>query len=319
MKPKVLHTVLTCALALAGTLRAEQGGCGHYVSGSTASFIDSFPGRPGLGFQNTFFYYNNANLNASRELPPVGNIAQSVDASVYADSAMILYQAPVEILGGNPIFGVSIPYEWMKVSVRTVITTSQGSASSSASDTANGIGDIQLWPVWVGWTNGDFKYDARCAVYAPSGEYQQNDLANVGLGFWTFEPELSFSWISHKIGTEVSAFVGLDFNTKNTDADYQSGDIFHIDATVAEHVPLLGGFAGVGANGFYYKQFTGDTGSGATLGALETEYYGVGPVGSYARKIGKSDLVFEVKWLPQMHVENTFKGNFIWFKLLLLF
>jgi hypothetical protein len=70
---------------------------------------------------------------------------------------------------------------------------------------------------------------------------------------------------------------------------------------------------------FYYKQFTGDSGSGARLGAFETESYGVGPVGSYTRKFGKTDMVFEVKWLPQMHVENTLKGNFIWAKLVLLF
>ena len=43
----------------------------------------------------------------------------------------------------------------------------------------------------------------------------------------------------------------MDFNTENTDANYQSGDIFHVDATVAQHLPLFGGFAGVGANAFY--------------------------------------------------------------------
>jgi hypothetical protein len=319
MKQRIRLTIVTCVLALAGTARAEQGGSGHYVSGATASFIDEYPGQPGFGAEDIFFYYNNANANASRGLPFGGNVALNVDASVYANTPLVFYQAPVDILGGNPVFAVAIPYVWMKVTASGVINTRLGSVSPSKSDTANGIGDIEFWPVWLGWTNGDFKYDVRCAVYAPSGGYDKNNLANVGLGYWTFEPELSFSWISSKIGTEFTLFAGMDFNTKNTDDDYQSGDIFHLDATVAEHVPLLGGFAGVGANGFYYKQFTGDSGSGARLGAFETESYGVGPVGSYTRKFGKTDLVFEVKWLPQMHVENTLKGNYIWAKLVLLF
>ena len=128
----------------------------------------------------------------------------------------------------------------------------------------------------LGWTNQDLKYDVRCAVYAPSGGYDMNQLANTGLGYWTVEPEVTFSWLSSKLGTEVSVFTGLDFNTMNTTADYQSGDIFHIDCTVAQHLPLLGGDVGVGANGFYYKQITGDSGTGARLGSFEASAYGVG-------------------------------------------
>jgi len=318
MSPRTLLSFLACALALASAVRAEQSGTGHYISGATASFIDAYPGQPGFGYENIFFNWNNA--NASAGVPLAGEIALNVDASVYADTSLVYYQAPVDILGGNPVFAVAIPYAWVKVTAGSERQTRSGTTvARSITDTANGLGDIEFWPFWLGWTNGDFKYDARCAVYAPSGEYHKSDLANVGLGFWTFEPEVVFSWLSTKIGTEVSVFTGMDFNTKNTEADYQSGDIFHVDATVAQHLPLLGGFAGVGANGFYYKQFTGDSGSGAKLGAFETESYGVGPVGSYVHTIGKSQLVFEVKWLPQMHVENTFKGNFIWAKLVFMF
>jgi len=320
MKPKILLASLACALALASTVRAEQSGTGHYISGSTASFIDAFPGQPGFGFENIFFYWNDANVGASHGLPLEGGIALNVNASVYADTSLAYYQAPIDILGGNPVFAVAIPYVWAEVTAGSVRDRRSGPPiTRTTSDTADGVGDIEMWPFWLGWTNGDFKYDVRTAVYAPSGEYNKTALANVGLGYWTFEPEIVFSWLSTKIGTEVSLFTGLDFNTKNTDADYQSGDIFHVDATVAQHLPLLGGYAGVGANAFYYKQFTGDTGSSAKLGAFETESYGVGPVGSYTHKFGKTQLVFEAKWLPQMHTQNTFKGNYIWAKLVLMF
>src|SRR5664280_1286142 len=52
------------------------------------------------------------------------------------------------------------------------------------------------------------------------------------------------SWLSTKIGTEVSLFAGYDVSTKDGQTDYQSGDVFHLDATLAQHLPLLGGSVG---------------------------------------------------------------------------
>jgi hypothetical protein len=61
---------------------------------------------------------------------------------------------------------------------------------------------------------------------------------------WSDEPGINASWLSSKIGFELSAFVALDFSTRNDATDYQSGDGFHPEATVAQHLLLLGGFIG---------------------------------------------------------------------------
>jgi hypothetical protein len=150
------------------------------------------------------------------------------------------------------------------------------------------------------------KYDVRLSIYTPSGEYKTSQLANLGKNYWTFEPGFMASWLSSKIGTEASLYAGVDFNMKNDETDYQTGTQFHVDIPVAQHLPLLGGFIGVGANGFYYQQITGDSGSGARLGDFEGRDVGVGPVLSYATKIGSRDLVAELKWLPELDVEKRF-------------
>ena len=188
-------------------------------------------------------------------------------------------------------------------------------------DTANGIGDIMLYPSMLGWTalNGDLKYDVRLGIYAPTGDYDKGKLADVGKNYWTFEPLVSLSYISSKIGLELSAFAGMDFNTENHKTDYLTGTEFHLDFTAAEHLPLFGGIIGVGANVFYYQQITGDSGSGATLGDFNGRTVGIGPVVSYATKILKKDLVAEVKWLPETEVKNRIKGEYVWFKLGMLF
>jgi hypothetical protein len=147
-------------------------------------------------------------------------------------------------------------------------------------------------------------------------------LANPGKNFWTFEPSVFVSWLSTNIGTEVSTFAGYDISTENTDTDYRSGEVIHLDTTVAQHLPLFGGFAGFGANAFYYEQITGDSGDGAVLGDFKGQTMGIGPVLSYATKVGKAkttDLVIEVKWLPESDVEKRLEGDIIWAKVALAF
>jgi hypothetical protein len=307
---------LTGVLALSAfTARAEENGIGHYNPGQTADFIDALPGYPALAYMNIFTYYDGS--AGGSELLPVsgGRVAAGLNATSYTDSSVLLWETPLKIFGGYYSVFASIPYTWLTVSGD--VETPLGRVSTK--DSTSGIGDIYFAPAAIGWTNGDFKWDARFGIYAPTGEYDKTQLANPGLGFWTFEPEVSFSWLSSKIGTEVTVFTGLDFNTENTDVDYTSGDLFHIDGTVAQHLPLLGGVVGVGANAYWIKQFTGDSGSGATAGSFEMNQWGIGPVASYIRKMGKTTLAIDVKWLPQIEVENTMKGDFVWVKAALVF
>jgi hypothetical protein len=167
------------------------------------------------------------------------------------------------------VAGAIIPYVWADV---TGTTTGPLGRTFTRSDSANGIGDMTLMPLWLQWTSGDFKWGVLLDIYAPTGEYNTRQLANVGLNYWTFEPTLSFSYISQKIGLEFTTFAGLDFNTNNDATNYKSGDVVHIDTTIAEHLPLFGyGIVGIGANAFYSKQFTADSGSGVTLGSFETK------------------------------------------------
>ena len=256
------------------------------IPGAAATFIDALPDKPGLAVANYFNYYDG---NASIIKPYHGGMATAgLDATAYSDTILALYTTPLKFMGGHYTVGAAIPYIWMKVKGNIHAAGPQGQAITlTDSDTANGIGDILLYPFLLGWTglNGDLKYDVRMGVYAPTGSYEKGKLANVGKNYWTFEPLVSFSYMSSKIGLEVSAYAGMDFNTKNTATKYQTGTQFHVDFTVAEHLPLFGGIIGIGANGFYYQQVSGDSGSGAILGSFKGRTLGVSPVLSYITKV----------------------------------
>jgi hypothetical protein len=62
------------------------------------------------------------------------------------------------------------------------------------------------------------------------------ELAPAGKNFWTFEPDFGFTYLNPKSGWEISSAVGMDFNSTNRATDYKSGDDFHFDLTLANHV-----------------------------------------------------------------------------------
>jgi len=292
---------------------AEEGASGHYAPGGSASFVDALPGKPGLAIANYFNFYDGS-ASVSKEVPSAGLITAGLDATAYSDSIVAFYKTPLKLLGGYYAVAVAIPYVW--VEAKAEVTGPLGNTFTKR-DTANGIGDILFYPFMIGWTGfkGDLRSDVRLGIYAPTGDYDKGELANVGKNYWTFEPAISLSYLSSKIGLELTAFAGMDFNTENNKTDYQTGTQFHFDFTVAEHLPLFGGLIGIGANGFYYQQINGDSGSGATLGDFKGRTVGIGPVLSYITKIWGKDLVAEVKWLPELEVKNRLEGDYIWFKL----
>ena len=317
-KSMTLVALVTVAILVPLAVCAEEGGSGHYAPGGSASFVDALPGRPGLAIANYFNFYDGS-ASASRQLSVGGLLTAGLDATAYSDTVVALYQTSLKLLGGDYAVGVAIPYVWVRAKGEVQVTGPYGgTASLTVRDSASGIGDILFYPFMLGWTglNGDLKSDFRFGIYAPTGDYDEGELANVGKNYWTFEPTVSISYISSKIGLELTAFAGMDFNTENYETDYQSGTQFHLDFTVAEHLPFLGGIIGIGANGFYYQQVTGDSSPlDAILGDFKGRTVGIGPVLSYITKVWGKDLVAEVKWLPELDVKNRLDGDYIWFKL----
>lgn len=319
MKIKLLLAISFCSAARIFSLHAEQSGSGHYISGEYADFCGMPPAEPGFYLGNYFLDYANARVAGNKELPFGGILGAGIKANTQAEAPLAIYAFPFNLDHITFSTGIAVPIMSMDVKANATYNRNNIQISGARSQYVWGLGDIQLMPVMAAWTNGDFSVGGMCNIWAPSGDYDTGQLANLGLGYWTFEPMLSFAWLSSKIGTELSVFSAVDFNTENTDANYQSGDIFHVDATLAQHLPLFGGIAGAGASAFYLKQFTGDSGDGARLGSFMAESYGVGPTISYVHKVGKTDLVVDGSWLPQLHVEKTLKGNFFWLKATLVF
>jgi len=299
-------------LAVTTAARAEEGGAGHYAPGAFASFADVLPAQPGFVTFNYFTYYD-GNGSLHHQFPIAGQLALKLGTTYCVDTVGAFWVTPLRVLGANFALGLSLPF--MKTSI-TMSMTHPAGETVGRSGSASGLGDIEFWPVALSWgaMGGDLHVEFLGGIYAPSGGYEANRLANPGLGYWTFEPGVLVSYLGQKSGFEFTTYVGYDINSANHATDYRGGQEFHVDATVARHLALGKGLIGIGANAFYLKQTTPDSGGGAVLGSFEEMTSGIGPVLSYATQLKKVGLVAELKWLPQLSAEKTPKGDYVWLK-----
>jgi len=294
---------------------AEEGGSGHYLPGQMASFIDAPPNKPGFAIINAFGAYS-GKAGAGKQLPIIGDVASNLDATVYADSIGLMYTIKPKLLGGNYAMIVALPFG--QVNVEGDLITAAGTAHRSQS--AGGLFDMYFSPFVLSWKKKDLNIGGIMGFYAPTGKYDKANIANLGKNYWTAEPNFFVSYLSSKMGLELSAYTAFDFNSTNTATDYKTGNQWHLDATIAQHLPLKKiGIIGIGANTWHYKQITGDSGTGAKLGSFEGRSSGIGPTLSFIKQTKTVLVAAEVKWLPELSVEKRLEGDFVWAKLALVF
>ena len=175
-------------------------------------------------------------------------------------------------------------------------------------------GDLTLVPAMLAWKTGVWQIDALIPIYAPTGSYEVGRLGNPGLNYWTFDPMVGVAYGNKRSGFNAMLHLGLAMNTENTDTDYLSGSLLHLDAAIQQILPVGSGFLTLGAEGFYFEQVTDDSGDGAVLGAFKGRTAGLGPVLGYVHPLGTRSLAIELKWLAELETKNRLDGDYIWLK-----
>ena len=240
--------------------------------------MDVLPAKPGLGVFNYFVTYNGS-VSANRPFPIAGEIALNVDATSYADSVGAFWVTPLKVLGANYVLGVALPFVSNEVSAQ--VTGPRG-RSVQRSETASGLGDIECWSVALSWTvlNKDLHVNFFGGIYAPTGDFQANQLAKQRLGLL----DLRAGLVSQLSKPEERLRSRRLHRLRHQHQEHRDGlpkrtTVPH-RCDPGQHLPLGKGLIGIGANGFYVKQTTGDSGSGARLGSFEEMSTGVGRTGA---------------------------------------
>ncbi len=309
-----------CALAMYAAspsdAKAAQGGTGHYLPGGIATIIDLAPTKPGWVVEPMYLHYAGS-ASSSEAIPVSGLLAAGLSAISEAVLFGGLYTFEQTVLDAHYSLGAYLPYVWMSATaeIRTPIGNRQ-----LRQDSANGVGDMMLMPLMMAWKTGFWQINALLPIYAPTGEYKSDHLANLGLNYWTFDPIVGVSYNNDKIGFNAALHGGITANTKNTATDYTSGSILHFEGSIQQLLPAGPGFLGIGAEAFYQQQVTGDRSPGAILGDFKGRTVGVGPAITYVLPHGdKETFVAEFRWLPEIEVKNRLKGDYYWLKLVYQF
>ena len=323
MKNNLKSFLLLCGLHIAAYVatspfaHAEEGGSGHYQPGSMASFADGVPLDETFIVRYNFLMWD-ASAEATRTIPIANLVTLGADIESYANGLTFLWRPPFGEINDCWSYAMSATIPYVDLDITADIVTPLGTVRRG--DSISGIADIVFMPVMLNQNfTDDFNINYRLGAYAPTGRYEVGRLANTGKNYWTLEPTVGFMYFGKKNGREASLFLGGDYNFENPDTNYQTGVQVHVDGTLAQHFSLWGGLAGVGVNGYWYEQVEGDSGSGATFGDFIARTAGLGPVLSYASKIGNVDVIGELKWLHEFETRNRPEGDYVWFKFLMKF
>lgn len=291
------------ALSIAPTAEATEGGVGRPITGmQVLPLAGILPNQDGPLLSISSIYYQGS-IDRSKSVPIAGKLAAGLDYHISYNLLTGLYVWKSQ---GRWTYGssVSLPIQYTDIKA----TLSGPNNTFRKQDTSTQMADIMVSPIMADYHFSETSHMLfNVQVFAPTGSYDSNRLANAGQNTWTFIPNVAYTTIIPKHNIELTAVVGAEFYTRNKDTDYTNGTIGRIDALA---IKRFGNGWGVGLNAGIIQQLEDDKGALAdALGGNKGRSMGLGPVITYEKKIGKTSLSTSLRWVNEFNVSNRPEGN----------
>ncbi len=302
MLKKILPTPFLLITLLLGaqlsTCWAAEGGYGNYVPGTYGDFAAAVAPADGFTLRNDFYFYR-ADVGQSARS---GQVQLEAELDFSMDFFTLMHKPGIEFLGGQYAYAAFVPISYVDIDAKLQI----GATQVRQQDDVFNLGDIALIPLILYWNDGNVHFSLSQSLVVPTGEYDTDNLVNTGLNYWSFDSNVAATYLNPTSGQDYSINLGYIYNIKNNDTDYQSGQEIHIDYMFNQ---FLSETLALGIHGFYLKQITGDSGSGAILGSYKAEAAGIGPAVLWGTQIGDITVSFIAKWLHEYDAENRLEGD----------
>jgi len=285
-------------------VQADEGGASVWLPGQFASFA-AVPNTPGLSVE-ALFYGQTASATANISFSRGGGLLAG-----FSTKSLYLYLTPSyafaePVLHGQLSIGVTFSAAGVAASVSGVlIDPISGVLAGTRSDSVASIGD--LYPTAsLRWQVGSHNFMTYMMASVPTGAYDPNRLAGVGVGHWAVDAGMGYTFLS-KSGFEFSITAGLTHNFMNPTTQYQSGMDGHIDIGTSYS---LSDALYVGAVGYLYNQVSPD--SGGDLGAFYSRVAGVGPQLGWSFTIGRVAIDLNMRAYREFAAQNRLEGWNAW-------
>ncbi|MGE3390616.1 MAG: transporter [Gammaproteobacteria bacterium] len=302
------------ALAIGLAAPAGAGELGHYGPAVADARDFLMPATPGVAFKLYTYHYTtetfkNADGDSVSSIPlrNGSSIDVDIDVDLYVIAPALLWVSDWEILGAR--YGAYILPTFGNSSLGAALTTQSG-FGRSVDDSAFGVGDLFVQPLWLGWVREHYDVALGYGFYAPTGEFESGATDNIGLGFWSHQFQGAFAWYpSPKRETALVAALAYEINHEIEGEDLTPGDRLSLNLGVSHLVPLneRGLLLEVGGVGYGQWQVTDDDGADAFRPGVHDTIYGLGP------QIGLTYVPWEAavtfKWVHEIGAEDRFEGD----------
>jgi hypothetical protein len=246
----------------------------------------------------TGFYSGEIGTNVS-----FGGATLNAGAKVDAMSSglNVLYVPDRKVLGGNLGLSMTVPVGYINIDA----TVGAGPHEASRETNGWGFGDV-IPKVQLGWQQGEFAHTVYLEAITTTGFWEKGFSPIISLNRAGIDTGWAFTWTDKQTKLQVNGTAGLMFNFENAATNYQSGDEFHWEWAVG--FECMKGLV-LGVVGYDYRQITGDSGSGATLGPFMGRVDAIGPGLSYTTVIDKRPVTFNLRYYHEFDAEKHFQGD----------
>lgn len=253
--------VAAAGLATMATIaQATENGGGSYPNGAENYMVGALP-PPGKYY---LLYASHYQANTLRDAKG-DKIPIDFHVTANALVSRFLWVTDQQIAGGQLALYAFAPLVDLKVRV----------AGAQASD--SGLGDM-TFGVGLGYhLSPELHYAFALDINAPTGHYDRNALANIGRNYWNVEPLFAVTYVQ-RTGINADLKLMYDFNARNSDTDYRSGQEIHADYAVGW---ALGNGWTLGGGGYVYQQVTRDRQGGGSVPDSRGRAFALGPSVKY--------------------------------------
>ncbi|WP_149137762.1 SphA family protein [Cupriavidus campinensis] len=299
----VLAAIAAGSLMVPLAGHATEGALGRPVAGtSVSSNVAVIPDQP-VWIASLQQLYMDGSISGGRQVPIGGRTTLGIDAKIAFTLATLMKVWDTGPGAWNLASSFTLPYVWTSVHANAGVTAGGASFSRGTSDRASNLYDIYFSPIIAGYHFSQTSHMALSFnVWAPTGQYDKNALANPSLNNWTFVPQAAFTHVMPQYGLEFNAVAAFQFYTRNSATDYQNAPLFTLDVMGLKKFGAWGTGIVMGT----VQQLGNDTGPTADrLNGFRGHDFTIGPIVTYDTTLGgKAPLSFSVRWVPTVTSKN---------------
>lgn len=284
---------------------ATEGALGRPVAGTSVT--------PGAGIVppepiwavNVGQIYLDGSIEGSRQVPIGDRISLGIEAEVSFTLVTLMKGWGKGPAGWDYSSNITVPYVW----TRATASTALGVMNRDLQQSASNLFDLNFTPIAAGYHFSKTEHLALSLnVWAPTGKYDPQRIANTGLNVWTFIPTVSYTKMWPEAGWELDTTAGVQFYTRNDATDYRNAPLFTLDVMGIKRFP---NGAGLGLIVGTVQQLGHDSGPTADkLDGFVGSDLAVGPIVTYDTKIdGKLPLSMSLRWVPTVYANKRLDSD----------